>query len=103
MSNVKQLSPETLTAADLAEIKEKFNQLSTANFEAILIHKKVKILNADDDLLAMLDYTPTEIAEKTLLELSSPEGREIVLKNTLLEHREPYQIIACTKNGELFP
>ena len=84
-----QQSSPLWTEADLQEVKEKFNQLSSVDFDGILVHKKVKILQADSTVADMFGYAPPELAAQTLLDLSTPEGREVVLKNTLMGYESP--------------
>ena len=103
MNQPTQSSPTTLTTADLQHLKEKFDQLAGTTFAGILVHKKVKILNADPTLAAMFGYTPAELVDKTVLDVSTPPGREIVLKNILLEYSEPYTVIGLKKDGDTFP
>ena len=91
------------TKADLQEIKEKFNQLAAVDFDGILVHKKVKILQASSTIADMFGYTPSELINQTLLELSTPESREIVLKNTLMGYEDPYEAIGLCKDGTTFP
>jgi PAS domain S-box-containing protein len=91
------------TEKELQEVKKKFNQLSPVSFEGIIIHKKVRVIDADQALATMFGYAPSEIGGKTVLELSTPEGRGIVLKNTFLRFEEPYQIVGLKKDGSTFP
>jgi PAS domain S-box-containing protein len=91
------------TEADLQEVKEKFNQLSSVDFDGILVHNKVKILQADPSVAAMFGYTAAELINQTLLDLSTPESREIVLKHTLTGYDDPYEAIGLNKNGTDFP
>jgi PAS domain S-box-containing protein len=98
-----QQSSLSWTETDLQKVKEKFNQLSSADFDGILVHKKVKILQADSTIAAMFGYTSPELAEQTLLELSTPDGREIVLRNTLMGYEDPYEVVGLRKDGSRFP
>jgi PAS domain S-box-containing protein len=98
-----QKSSPLWTEADLREVKDKFNQLSSVDFDGILVHKKVKILQADAVIADMFGYAPAELLDQTLLELSTPEGREIILKNTLMGYEDPYEAIGLCKDGSTFP
>ena len=91
------------TEKELQEVKKKFNQFSPVTFEGIIIHKKVRVLDVDQALARMFGYEPFEMGGKTVLELSTSEGRGIVLKNTFLRFEEPYQIIGLKKDGSTFP
>jgi PAS domain S-box-containing protein len=91
------------TEKKLQEVKRAFNQGSRVTFEGIIIHKKVRVLDADQSLATMFGYEPSEMGGKTVLELSTPEGRGIVLKNTFLRLEEPYQIVGLKKDGSTFP
>ncbi|MBN1991245.1 MAG: GAF domain-containing protein [Anaerolineae bacterium] len=101
--NSPSLQLSAYTQKELDEIKEKFNQLTQTSFPGILMHKKVRILHADPALAAMFGYTTAELEGMTVLELSTPEGREIVLKNTLLKHEKPYQLLGLKKDGAISP
>jgi len=98
-----QQSSRLWTEANLQEVKAKFNQLSSADFAGILVHKKVKILQADSTVANMFGYTLPEVAAQTLLDLSIPAGREVVLKNTLMGYEGPYEVIGLSKDGSTFP
>jgi len=98
-----QQSPHLWTEANLREVKEKFNQLSSVDFDGILVHNKVKILQADATVADMFGYAPRELANQTLLDLSIPEGRDVVLKNTLMGYENPYEAIGLGKDGTTFP
>jgi len=91
------------TEANLQEVKEKFNQLSSVDFDGILVHKKVKILYADATVADMFGYAPRELIDQTLLDLSTSEGREVVLKNILMGYEDPYEAIGLCKDGTTFP
>jgi PAS domain S-box-containing protein len=103
MNNTDQQSPDAWTEQELQEVKDKFNQLSPVPFAGILIHKKVRILEADQSLAAMFGYEPSELVDMTVLELSTLDGREIVLKNTFMKSEEPYEVIGLRKDGATFP
>jgi PAS domain S-box-containing protein len=72
-------------------------------FEAIIVHRKVTILDASQVVATMFGYELAELITLTMLDLIQPEARSIVLKNTLIHYQKPYQVLGLKKDGSTFP
>jgi PAS domain S-box-containing protein len=86
-----------------AEIQADLNQGAIPEFEAIIVHRKVTILDANQAVATMFGYELAELITLTLLDLIQPESRSIVLKNTLIHYQKPYQVLGLKKDGATFP
>ncbi len=90
---MNQTSSAQWTETELQAIKKMFNQLAPMACDGILVHNKIKILQVDPQLADIFGYPPPELVGQTLLALSIPEGRDIIMKNTLLGSERPYIVI----------
>ncbi len=97
------MTEQQWTVEELEEIKKQFNQSSAHDFEGIIIHDKVQILETNQTLAGMFGYEPSEIVTKTILELVAQEVRSLILRNLLSKHENLYQTIGLKKSGETFP
>jgi PAS domain S-box-containing protein len=85
------------------EIQAGLSQVAIPEFEAIIVHRKVTILDANQAVATMFGYELAELITLTLLDLIQPEARSIVLKNTLIHYQKPYQVLGLKKDGSTFP
>lgn len=86
-----------------AEIRASLGQVALPEFEAIIVHRKVTILDANQAVATMFGYELAELITLTMLDLIQPEVRSIVLKNTLIHYQKPYQVVGLKKDGSTFP
>lgn len=86
-----------------AEIQASLSQVALPEFEAIVVHRKVTILDANQAVATMFGYELAELITLTMLDLMQPEARSIVLKNTLTHYQKPYQVVGLKKDGSTFP
>ncbi len=100
--NIVEIEKLEFSDKDMLEIRERFSQ-SMPSFEGIIIHEKVRILDANQTLAAMFGYPLQEVIGLTILELITPESRSLILKHILLHQQSPYEIIGQKKDGSTFP
>ncbi len=81
------------TLAELQEIKEQLLQSFQFKFEAIIVHKKIKILTANQTAGLLFGYEMAEINGKTIMDLVTPEVRSLVLMHILQKYQNPYEAI----------
>ncbi|KAF1073688.1 PocR ligand-binding domain-containing protein [Halodesulfovibrio sp. MK-HDV] len=62
----------------LRESEERFRQLSDSTFEAIFIHHKGKILEANKAAITLFGFTREELIGRTINSLAAPEFREAI-------------------------
>jgi len=86
----------------LRESEERFRQLWEATFEAIAIHDKGTIIEANTAFAEMFGYPASEAVGMNVLDLAAPESRELVRNNTLTGYAKPYEAKGLRKDGSLF-
>ncbi len=94
--------PANRPAVEFEALREKLNELLSDNYEGIVIHNKINILDANDSLASMFGYTLHEIRSMTVLDLSAPESRSTVLQNTLTKYEYPYKAIGLRRDKSTF-
>ena len=86
----------------LAESEERFKALHNASFGGIAIHNQGVILECNQGLSGMFQYTTEELVGMDGLMLIAPESREQVGKNIVKGYEKPYEALGQRKNGEIF-
>ena len=79
------------------------NSLSLPDYDGVIIHRKINILDLNQTLESMFGYDRAELAEMSLLDLIVPEAQSIVLRNTLIKYERPYVTVGLRKDGSTFP
>jgi PAS domain S-box-containing protein len=75
------------------ENERRFEVLSQAAFEAVVVSDRGVVLEANDQLATLLGYTRAELLGKPIVEMIAPEFRELILERirreeeTVLAHR----------------
>ena len=88
----------------LRESEARFRRLSEATFEAVAIHTRGVLLNANDQYFKMFGYIPDELLGKQALPLTvAPEALEYVMKQVESGGLGPYESIGMRKDGTRFP
>ncbi len=83
--------------------EERLRGLSEAAFEAIFLSEDG--VGLDQNLAAeqMFGYTSEEAIGKQVADWIAPEDREMVRRNALSGHEQPYELTARRKDGSTFP
>ena len=87
----------------LAEQNERFQQLSEATFEGILIHDAGTILEINQTLEKMFGYQHAEVLGRNVLEFVAPESRDIIVEHIRTKNDYPYEAEGLRKDGSSFP
>lgn len=87
----------------LAESEERFRALHNASFGGIAIHDGGVILECNQGLAEMTQYSLEELTGMNGLLLIAPEYREQVGHNIATGYENSYEAFGIRKNGELFP
>jgi len=66
---------------ELAESEKRFQSLADAAFEAILIHDREVVLDANDNALVLYGYTREQFIHMKLLDLIHPESKQLVTES----------------------
>jgi PAS domain S-box-containing protein len=84
--------------------EERFRVLAGAAFEGIFVHAEGKILLANEAGAAMYGFDPpSSMVGASLMELTAPESRDLVVDHVRRESTEPYEGLARRKDGSTFP
>jgi len=87
----------------LEEQNARFQQLSEATFEGIVIHDKGDIVEVNQALEKMFGYQRSELIGRNALEFVAPASHDIVQHHISTGDEHPYEAKAVRKNGESFP
>lgn len=87
----------------LAESEERFRALHNASFGGIAIHDQGAILECNQGLTDMTQYSRDELIGMDGLLLIAPEDRQLVGKNIAAGYEKSYEAFGQRKNGEIFP
>lgn len=87
----------------LQEERARFQALTEATFEGILIHEARRIVDVNQALIELTGYQRAELLGKDMLELIAPEGRELTETTMRLGQEQPYETIGLRKDGARLP
>jgi len=87
----------------LRESETRFRTLSESSFEGIAIHRKGKILEANQPLATMFGYELSEVIGMHALDFTVPESRDLLLHNIVSGYRDPFELTGLRKDGTTFP
>jgi PAS domain S-box-containing protein len=87
----------------LRDSEQRFRTLSEATFEGIAIHKKGRILDANQTLAEMFGYQLSEVVGMRPVDFVAPESRDLVLYATRSRYEKPFELIGFRKDGSTFP
>ncbi|MCP4287423.1 MAG: response regulator, partial [Gammaproteobacteria bacterium] len=87
----------------LEEQNARFQKLSEATFEGIMIHDRGNIVEVNRALEKIFGYQRSEVIGKNVSELIASASRDIVQQHITSGDEYPYETEAVRKNGEIFP
>jgi len=100
----EEITQRKLTEKALQESEEHFRKLAEGSFEAIVLHEKGVILEANNQYYEMFGYNPDELAGKDAISLTAtPESVENIKKQISLGNFGPYEVAGVKKDGTKFP
>ena len=86
----------------LQESRKRYNTLSEASFEGILIHENGIVVDTNRRFAEMYAYDLDELIGKNALELIPPEHRDTVRKHIASGYEGPYEIPGLRKDSSTF-
>ncbi len=86
----------------IREEKLRFQALTNASFEGILIHHEGEILDVNPALEKMFGFQCTEVSGRNILEFIAPDLRQVVLKHLQTKDEIPYETEGIKKDGTNF-
>lgn len=89
---------------ELRESEERFRKFADeASFEGIIFHDKGKILDANQQFVALYGYDRAELIGMNVLEAIAPEYWETVIKRVEEGYEDAYEAVALRKDGSPVP
>jgi PAS domain S-box-containing protein len=82
--------------------EERFRTLSGAAFEGVFVHAEGKIVLANEAGAAMYGFEPAEMVGASVMELTAPESRALVVAHVRRGSSDPYEGVARRKDGSTF-
>ena len=103
--NLKQEIEERKQAEEaLRESEELFSKFSEATWEAIMIHDRGILLQANGQYYQMFGYERAELLGKQAISMTTtPESIETIMKNINSDETGPYEVTGIRKDGTEFP
>jgi PAS domain S-box-containing protein len=88
----------------LRESEELFSKFSEATWEAIIIHDRGILLQANGQYYQMFGYERAELPGKQAIFMTTtPESLETIMKNINSNEAGPYEVTGIRKDGTEFP
>ncbi len=88
---------------ELRESQERFRALSASTFEAVVIHDKGVILDANEAAKEMFGFTRNRLPDMHLTGLITPESRGLFDENAKSGSDAPYEVTGVKRDGSRFP
>ena len=86
----------------MREREERFRKLSESALDAIVITRKGKIIDANEQFARLFGYKLSEIIGLSAWELATPEYRDLISKQDLLENQTTYEAMHRRKDRSVF-
>ncbi|MBW4592226.1 MAG: PAS domain S-box protein [Brasilonema angustatum HA4187-MV1] len=87
----------------LRESEQRFQFLTEATFEGIIIHEMGKIIDANQSFAKLFGYETQEVIGMSAKDFLTPESLALVMKNIASGYDSPYEVTGVKKNGTTFP
>jgi len=97
---IRDITNEQQQQQQIIESENRYNLLSSATNEVVVIHENGLILEVNDAVTKVFGYEPKELIGKSVLILSSNESKDLVLKNIKNDFKKSYEAIGLKKNSE---
>jgi PAS domain S-box-containing protein len=91
------------TQLTILEQQRKLHVLIESSFEGILIHVEGKIVEFNQQLLEMLDYSKDEFIKYNAFDLLTPASREITKNHIQTNFDQAYAVEAVKRDGTILP
>lgn len=100
----EEITRHKLTEKTLREREEHFRKLAEGSFEAIVLHEKNVIFDANNQYYELFGYNPDELAGKDAISLTAtPESVVKIKKQISNGNFGPYEVTGVKKDGTKFP
>jgi PAS domain S-box-containing protein len=102
ISQIEDVTEWMQTAAQLRESEERLRTLSNATFEAIVISENGRVLDVNDQALAMLRIERAEVIGRSILDFVAPASRADVKEAVRTGRETAYEHQLLRNDGEVF-
>jgi diguanylate cyclase (GGDEF)-like protein/PAS domain S-box-containing protein len=99
----RDITARMLAEYALRESEDRYQRLSEASFEGIIVHDNGKIVDVNETLARMFGYKRPEVIGMNLQELFSPEYRDMIPKETSANYKRTLEAMGIRKNSTSFP
>lgn len=89
--------------SELEKSEARFRGLSESTYEGIVMHDQGKIIDANQAILNILDYSRSEFVGGEVKNFVSPKSWNLVVENIRLQYEEPYEAEGIKKDGTTVP
>jgi PAS domain S-box-containing protein len=89
--------------AQLRESEARFRQLAAAAWEGIAVTDGTRMVDANDQLAAMLGGSPASLVGRALNDFVAPDSQERVAAAIRADEEGPYEHLARRLDGTIFP
>jgi len=100
---VQDLTEISSTLEELKGSEERFKHLADASFEGIIFTDAWKVIDCNDQLLAMLDFEKSEIVGQSITGILQQGAIELIENMSASNSSDPFQIEVLTKWGKPIP
>ena len=83
--------------------EDRFRRLSEATVEGIVVHRKGRIVDANEAMAAMFGYKIEQLVERDLIEFMSRESRSAISESLLLGNFKAFEALGLRQDGTKFP
>ncbi|MES2732282.1 MAG: PAS domain S-box protein [Bacteroidota bacterium] len=87
----------------LLESQERFHKLSQASFDGIAIHDQGIIVECNEKLAEIFDYSQEMLIGSSAFTYFTTESLAIILENVKRQNETPYEATGIRKDGSFFP
>jgi two-component system, cell cycle sensor histidine kinase and response regulator CckA len=103
LSFINDITEREMVEEALTESQERLRILAEASYEGIALVENGVFIDLNEQLLAMLGYSREELIGRTILDVISPDDRDLVATKMVMDQTEPYEHFALRKDGSVFP
>ncbi|MEI2579303.1 PAS domain-containing protein [Scytonema sp. PRP1] len=98
-----QISGRQQAQQALRESEQRFQFLTEATFEGIVVHSMGKVIDANQSFAKLFGYETHEVIGMSAKDFLTPESLALVMEKTVSGYEKPYEVTGVKKDGTTFP
>jgi hypothetical protein len=98
-----QISGRQQAQQALRESEQRFQFLTEATFEGIVVHSMGKVIGANQSFAKLFGYETHEVIGMSAKDFLTPESLAVAMEKTASGYEKPYEVTAVKKDGTTFP